>query len=165
MSFRKQAYLEVGGYENLPFSVTEDFTLLKAIHNLKKYKIIYPLDADSLVVSKPCPDFKSLYWQKKRWGVGGIESDIIGYLIMLWGYITHIAMLLTPFFFSFTALYLCFFKIFIDYFFTYNVFKKLKLKLKFLHFLAFEIYFIIYVIILPFIVFSNRRVLWKGREY
>ncbi|MEG8946057.1 glycosyltransferase [Rosettibacter firmus] len=165
MSYRKSAYDEVGGYESLPFSVTEDFNLLMAINRLKKYKIIYPLDAGALVTSKPCPDLKTLYWQKKRWGVGGIESDIIGYLIMLWGYITHVSMILTPFLFSFTALYLCFFKIFIDYFFIYPVYKKLNLKLKFKHFLAFEIYFIIYVIILPFIVFINPKVKWKGREY
>lgn len=165
MSYRKSAYEEVGGYESLPFSVTEDFKLLMAIHKLKKYKILYPLDSGALVVSKPCPDFKTLYWQKKRWGVGGIESDIVGYLIMLWGYITHVAMILTPFFFSYTALYLCFFKIFIDYFFVYPVYKKLNLKLKFSHFLAFEIYFIIYVIILPFIVLPNKKVIWKGREF
>ncbi len=31
MSYRKSAYLEVGGYEKIPFSVTEDFQLLMAI--------------------------------------------------------------------------------------------------------------------------------------
>lgn len=165
MSYRKSAYDEIGGYENLPFSVTEDFIMLMAIHKLKKYKIIYPLDPGGLVVSKPCPNIKTLYWQKKRWGVGGTESDIVGYLVMAWGYISHAAMLLTPFLFSFTALYLCIFKLFIDYFFVYPVFKKLKLKLKLTHFLAFEIYFIIYVILLPFIVLPNRKVKWKGREY
>jgi cellulose synthase/poly-beta-1,6-N-acetylglucosamine synthase-like glycosyltransferase len=136
-----------------------------AIHKLKKYKILYPLDAGALVVSKPCPDWETLYWQKKRWGVGGTESDIIGYLIMLWGYITHAAMILTPFLFSLTSLYLCFFKIFIDYFFVYPVYKRLNLKLKFNHFIAFEIYFIIYVLLLPFIVLPSKKVKWKGREF
>jgi len=165
MSYRKSAYEEVGGYENIPFSVTEDFNLLMAIHKLKKYKILYPLDAGALVVSKPCPDWQALYWQKKRWGVGGTESDIIGYLVMLWGYITHAAMILTPFLFSLTSLYLCFFKIFIDYFFVYPVYKRLNLKLRFNHFIAFEIYFIIYVLLLPFIVLPNKKVKWKGREF
>lgn len=165
MSFRKIAYEEVGGYESLNFSVTEDFNLLMAIHNLKKYKIIYPLDPGGLVVSKPCPDLKSLYWQKKRWGVGGAESDIIGYLVMVWGFITNAALLITPFFFSTSALYLCLLKLNLDFFFVFPVFNKLGLKLKFFHFLAFEVYFIIYVILLPFIVLSNRTVKWKGREF
>lgn len=165
MSYRKSAYLEVGGYENLKFSVTEDFNLLMAIHDLRKYKIIYPLDRGGLVTSKPCPDLKSLYWQKKRWGVGGIESDFIGYLVMVWGYISNLGLLLTPFFFSTTALYLCLLKLCIDYFFVLPVFNKLGLRMKILHFFAFEIYFILYVILLPFIVLPDRKVKWKGRDF
>lgn len=165
MSYRKSAYLEVGGYEKLKFSVTEDFNLLMAIHNLNKYKIIYPLDNGGLVTSKPCTNLKSLYWQKKRWGVGGIESDLIGYMVMVWGYISNLGLLLTPFFFSTTALYLCLLKLCIDYFFVLPVFNKLGLKIKIIHFFVFEIYFILYVILLPFIVLPDRKIKWKGREY
>ncbi len=165
MSYRKSAYLEVGGYENLPFSVTEDFNLLMAIHKLRKYKIIYPLDLGALVTSKACPDWQTLYWQKKRWGVGGLESDLTGYLVMLWGFLSNLCIILTPFIFSYTALYLCLFKIIIDYSFILPVYKKLKMKLKFIHFIAFEIYFIFYVILLPFLVFPKRKVKWKGRVY
>lgn len=165
MSYRKSAYDEVGGYKKLKFSVTEDFRLLMAINDLKKYKIIYPLDADGLVTSKACPDIKSLYWQKKRWGVGGAESDFIGYMVMFWGFLTHVCVLLTPFFFSESALYLCLLKFCIDYFFVAPVFKKLGLKLRISHFIAFELYFLIYVVLLPFIVLPNRTVKWKGREY
>lgn len=165
MSYRKSAYDEIGGYEKLKFSVTEDFNLLMAINNLKKYKIIYPLDSGGLVTSKACPDLKSLFWQKKRWGVGGAESDFIGYIVMLWGFLTHVCMLLTPFFFSTSALYLCLLKLCIDYFFVLPVYKRLNLKIRLSHFLAFEIYFIIYVVLLPFVVLPNRNIKWKGREF
>ncbi len=165
MSYRKSVYKEIGGYEGLPFSVTEDFNLLMAIHYLKKYKIIYPLDAGALVTSKACPDWRTLYWQKKRWGVGGMESDLIGYSVMVPGYIVHTAMLFLPFFFSMTGLYLTILKICVDYFFVKPVFNKLNLGMKFSHFIVFEIYFIIYVLVLPFIVLPNRKVKWKGRTY
>ncbi len=165
MAYRKSAYNEVGGYEKLKFSVTEDFNLLMAISKTKNCKIIYPLDEGTLVTSKPCADWKTLFWQKKRWGVGGMNSDFIGYLVMAWGFISHICMLLTPLFFIPTVLYLCLFKIFVDYFFVYPVFKKLKLTMKLSHFIAFEIYFIVYVILLPFFVLTNQKVKWKGREY
>lgn len=165
MSYRKQAYLDVGGYEGIPFSITEDFNLLREIDKLNKYKIKYPLDPGALVVSNPLPDWKSIYWQKKRWGVGGMESDLIGYLVFVWGYLTHALILLSPFFFSVNVLYLIFFKLAADYFFIYPVYKKLKLKLKIIHFLAFEIYLTVYVVLLPFIVLPNRRIKWKGRTY
>lgn len=165
MSYRKSVYDEIGGYKNLPFSITEDSKLQLAINKLNKYKMIYPLDPGGLVVSKPCPDLKTLYWQKKRWGVGGSKNDFIGFVVMAWGFISSGAMLLTPLFFSPTALYLCLFKIFADYFFVYPVFKRLNLNLKVFHFVAFEIYFIIYVVLLPFVVLRNPKVKWKGREY
>ncbi|MFA3783055.1 glycosyltransferase [Melioribacteraceae bacterium 4301-Me] len=165
MSYLKKAYDEVGGYESIPFSVTEDFSLLKAIHNLGKYKVIYPCDPGSLVTSKPCKDWKSLYWQKKRWGVGGIKNDYLGYLAVFTGYVTHLSIVLMPFIFSAVSLYLTFSKVALDYFFVKTVFNKLGMKLKIVQFFAFEIYFIIYVLVLPFVVLPSRKVMWKGRVY
>ena len=165
MSYKRKVYDEIGGYAKIPFSVTEDFKLLMAFHKLKKYKIIYPLDKGGLVTSKPCSDFKSLYHQKKRWGVGGIDSDIIGYLVMATGFLTHTAMLAVPFFFSLPALYILLFKIIIDYLFLYPVYKRLELLYKFKHFISFQIYFIAYVFALPFILLGSRQVEWKGRKF
>lgn len=165
MAYRKSAYEEVGGYENIPFSITEDMKLMMTIHALNKYKIIYPLDKDTLMVSKPLPTYKDIFWQKKRWGVGGVESKLYGYAIMASGYVAKICMLATPFLFSPAALYLTVFKIFTDYFFIKEIYRRLNLKAKLSHFIAFEIYFIIYVLLLPLIVLPNRKVKWKGREF
>lgn len=165
MSFLKKAYIEVGGYKNLPFSVTEDFTLVMAIFNLNKYKLIYPLDPYGIVVSKPCETMKELYKQKKRWAVGGLDSDIAGFSVMASGFIAKICMILTPFLFSFWSLFLSAIKVFIDFVYLFYLTKNLRLTKKLKYFAAFEIYFIIYVIALPFIVLFSRKVVWKGREY
>lgn len=165
MSFRKNAYKEVGGYENLPFSVTEDFTLLRAIYKLNKYKIIFPLDKDALVTSIPCSNLKQLYRQKKRWSVGGLGVPFRGFMIMFWGYLTHIGMLLTPIFFSPVWLYLIFFKIIIDFFVLYPIHLKLGISKNLKYFAVYQVYYIFYVLALPFIVLVSRKVIWKGREY
>jgi cellulose synthase/poly-beta-1,6-N-acetylglucosamine synthase-like glycosyltransferase len=165
MSFRKKAYEEFGGYEALPFSVTEDFTLLRAIYKLKKYKILFPLDRDALVTSMPCPNFKSLYHQKKRWAVGGLGVPVRGFLIMFWGYLTSLAIVLTPFFFSTVWMYLIFFKIIVDIFVLYPIHQKLGITKNLKYFAVYEIYYILYVLALPFIVLSSRKVIWKGRQY
>ena len=47
MAYRKSAYDEVGGYEGIAFSITEDMKLMASIHDLKKYKVIYPQDRDA----------------------------------------------------------------------------------------------------------------------
>lgn len=165
MSYRKSAYREIGGYEALPFSVTEDFNLLKAMFHLGKYKIIYPLEPAALVESKPCESFMSLFWQKKRWGVGGLDSDMRGFVVMASGYVANLATLLTPFFFSATSFYLAVFKISTDFFVLYPVLKKFNLTRKLRYFVSFEIYFIIYVLLLPILVLTSKKVVWKGRDY
>lgn len=165
MSYRKSVYDEIGGYASLKFSVTEDFNLLMVIHKLKKYKIIYPVDPGALVTSEPCSTFGSLYKQKKRWSVGGLESDIVGYLVMTTAFVTHACMILAPFLYSTSVLLLIAFKVFIDYFFLAPVYRKLNLKFNLKDYLIFEVYFIIYVLIVPFILLFNRKVEWKGRKY
>jgi cellulose synthase/poly-beta-1,6-N-acetylglucosamine synthase-like glycosyltransferase len=165
MSFRKKAYKETGGFENLPFSVTEDFLLLNSIHKLNKYDVIYPLTKDTLVISKPAESFKELFYQKKRWAVGGIDAPPLGLLLMGWAFLTNLFLLMTPFFFSAAWLYLAFFKIVIDYFVLMPVHQRLGLQKNLKYFPVFEIYYITYVLVLPFVILFNKKVKWKDRDY
>ena len=165
MSYRKSAYTEAGGYENLSFSVTEDSNLLLAIYNLKKYKLLYPLDRDALVTSVPCKDLKALLNQKKRWANGGLQVPVAGKIIMAWAFATNLCILLTALFFTAGCLYLAFFKLAIDYFVLYFVHKQLGIAKNLRYFLNFEVYYILYVLTLPIVLTLNRKVIWKGREY
>ena len=165
MSFRKKAYEETGGFENLPFSVTEDFLLLNSIYKLNKYKLIYPLHRDSLVESKPAISLSQLFNQKKRWAVGGIDTPALGFGLMLWSFLTNLFLILSPFFYSPVWLYLIIFKISIDFFVLIPIHQKLGLQKNLKYFLVFEIYYIIYVIILPFVLLFNKKVKWKDRVY
>lgn len=166
MSFLKKAYFEVGGYQNLPFSVTEDFNLIYAIYKLKKYKIILPLNPESLVTSAPVKDYKTLIKQKKRWGVGGLDVPARGYTIFVLGYLSNLGVLATLFFFnSFSWISIVLFKIFTDLMMVYLINKRLGIKSKVKYFPVFQLYYLIYVFILPFLVFFNKKVQWKGREY
>ncbi|MCF6268816.1 MAG: glycosyltransferase [Melioribacteraceae bacterium] len=165
MSYRKSAYDEVGGYENLKFSVTEDFRLLIAINNLKKYKIIYPVDKDALVTSKACKSVKELYHQKKRWSVGGLDSEPAGAVLISVSFLTNLMMFLSIIFFSKAIISLMAFKLIIDYFFIFPVHQKLGLKLKWIHFLLFELYYSLYVVMMPIILIFSRKVYWKEREF
>ena len=165
MSYRKQAYLDVGGYESLPFSVTEDSQLLNTIDKLNKYKIIYPLDVKALVNSLPCKNFKELYRQKKRWAIGGINVPLRGYFVMITAFIVNLFMILTPLFFSPVWLYLAVFKLAIDFFVLYPVHRVLGLTKNLKYFFVFQVYYIIYVLILPFALLKSRKVIWKSRKF
>lgn len=72
MAVRKEAYLAVGGYENIPFSLTEDFELHRHIL-MKGYLSIQVHLPDTKAVTLPLPDLKTLLHQRKRWMSGAME--------------------------------------------------------------------------------------------
>jgi 1,2-diacylglycerol 3-beta-glucosyltransferase len=166
LSFRKSAYDSVGGYRKLKFSVTEDYTVVQAIVGLKKWKYLYPIDIHHLVESKACPDFQSLIRQKHRWGKGGLDMKPAGLSIMIIGFLMHLC--------PFIMLYLggviesaaaLSIKLIFDYIFLYNVLNRLGRKDDLRWFHWFELYFIPYVLLLPFLVLFGGKVKWKGREF
>ncbi|MBT8380505.1 MAG: glycosyltransferase [Ignavibacteria bacterium] len=165
MSFGRKVYEETGGFKNLPFSITEDFLLLKSIHKLKKFKVIYPVDRSGLVISKPSKTIKELFNQKKRWAVGGLDATLLGKLLMFWAFAANLFILLTPFLFSMVWLYLIFFKVATDLFALVPIHQKLGLQKNLKYFPVFQIYFIIYTFVLPFIILFSKKIKWKDRVY
>ena len=166
LSFRKSAYNQIGGYRKLKFSVTEDYTVVQAIVGLNKWNYLYPIDLNHLVESKSCPNFRSLIRQKHRWGKGGLDMKPAGLAIMVIGFLMH----LSPFVILFwngvlqTAIALTV-KFIADYIFLYKILQRIDRKEDLRWFYWFEIYFIIYVLLLPFLVFFGGKVKWKGREF
>jgi len=165
MAFRKKVYVETGGFAKIPFSVTEDFALITNIDNLKKYDLIYPLDSKNIVTSKPLLKLKEIFWQKKRWSVGGMKMDFIGLTITGIAFLTNTLLILSPIFINSNVISLIFFKILTDYLFLYSTHKQLKLKITWKGFLAFELYFMLYILTMPFIITFSQKVKWKGREF
>jgi 1,2-diacylglycerol 3-beta-glucosyltransferase len=166
LSFRKSAYDQIGGYRQLKFSVTEDYTVVQAIVGSKKWKYSYPIDPKHLVESKPCSNLLTLLRQKHRWGKGGLDMKPAGFAIMVIGFFMH----LSPFVMLYwggvvqaaTALMI---KFIADYIFLHKILKQLDRTDELRWFYWFELYFIIYVMLLPFLVFFGGKVKWKGREF
>jgi cellulose synthase/poly-beta-1,6-N-acetylglucosamine synthase-like glycosyltransferase len=166
LSFRKSVYDQVGGYRKLKFSVTEDYTVVQAIVGLNEWKYIYPIDLKHLVESKSCPNFRSLIRQKHRWGKGGLDMKPVGLAIMVVGFLMHIfpfVMLVWGGIVQAAAALMI--KFIADYVFLYQILNRLDRKEDLRWFAWFEIYFLIYVLLLPFLVFFGGKVKWKGREF
>ncbi len=72
MAFTKAAYQSIGGYENLPFSITEDYALFSALRK-KGFSTSQLITNDTLVYSQPITTLKGLLRQRKRWLVGGLD--------------------------------------------------------------------------------------------
>lgn len=72
MSVRKSAYQEIGGYEKLQFSVTEDLSLLLNIYRAG-HKVHYICDKGTCIKTKPVRSFGEYISQHKRWSLGGLD--------------------------------------------------------------------------------------------
>ncbi|WP_018620842.1 glycosyltransferase family 2 protein [Spirosoma luteum] len=81
MAVSKEAYNAVGGYESLPFSVTEDYTLFRAIL-AKGYGFQTLLSESVLARTEPVGTFTAFLQQRKRWmrGATALPGWIVGFL-------------------------------------------------------------------------------------
>lgn len=166
MSFRRQAYEDVGGYQGVGFSVTEDFALFKAISYETDWVVRYPVRKSTLVWSEPCETLQALYSQKKRWGRGGLDIHPIGFAIMSVGFLMNAAIMILPFlgFPLWTWLIGVIGKILGDAYLLAHPLKVLGQRRLFRYFFLFELYYLIYVTVLPFVVVLGGRVVWKDRK-
>lgn len=166
LSFRKSAYHGVGGYQNLPFSVTEDFILFRAIVQSGAWDYLCPIDPEVLVTSQPCQSWRELVRQKHRWGKGGLDMKLSGLMVMVVGFGLNALLLLSLLWGGFGwFIGGLTFKAAADFTFLHAVVRRLQRPDLLRYFVAFETYFVTYVLFLPFVVFFGGRVLWKGRSY
>jgi len=166
LSVRKSVYEEIGGYENIAFSVTEDLALLRTINKIGKYKIKYPIDNKCVVETAPCKSFKELYNQKRRWFRGGLGISLLGYILGFELFLMN-TILLTGFFWMNLKLYsiLIIIKAISELLIMLPLNYEIRIKNIFYYFPFFEIYFAIYGLSLPFTFITNRKIFWKERNH
>lgn len=75
MVISREAYLKCGGFAALPFSMTEDLEISKAICNAG-YKIRHQVSAHFLVKTKAEKGLQALLRQRKRWMAGAMTLSI-----------------------------------------------------------------------------------------
>jgi cellulose synthase/poly-beta-1,6-N-acetylglucosamine synthase-like glycosyltransferase len=165
ISVRRAAYEDVGGYRNIPFSVTEDYALFQAIWRKKPWKVRFPLHRDLLVMSEPCPNFRSWWRQKHRWVKGGEGLKAIGYLIFIIGLLAHAAMVLALFFLPLgAACAVIGIKWSADLLIILPVLARTRMQALLKYFPIYEVYLVFFIFSMP-VMMAQKNVKWKGRVY
>lgn len=93
MLITRDAYEAVGGYESLPFSVTEDYELFRAVL-ARGFGWLNLFEPAVLAESLPMPTWRGLLHQRRRWlrGVEGLPWHIQLGLIYYAGYYPALAL-------------------------------------------------------------------------
>ena len=165
VSIRRAAYDAVGGYEVIPFSVTEDYALVHTIYQNTKYRVVFPINPGTVVISSACRTFHHLYHQKQRWGAGGLDMVFRGKAIMTIGWLAKLGMVGMAFLLQGKFFLIDIAAIgFIELLYLWKPLSRFKKTALLKYFFAFEIYFTIYVLIIPFIAYFRKNVVWKERN-
>jgi cellulose synthase/poly-beta-1,6-N-acetylglucosamine synthase-like glycosyltransferase len=165
MLITRQAYESTGGYENMPFSITEDIQLFNEV--LKQgYTSINVFKPETLAVTQPIKTFKALLHQRKRWMRGTthlpafmkvfftIYASFYLFLLLAFWYL--------PFGFGLGILGL---KMFFQSMFLVKCLRIVNRSLRFSDFLYFEFYQVIIAATLLLFYFLPVKVNWKDRQY
>lgn len=166
MGLRREAYEAVGGYPALPFSVTEDYELCRAIDALPDWTSRFRIERESYVATLPMPTFRGAYNQRSRWARGGLGRglEIVGiYAVMTLAHLLPLIGLVVAPLVSVLALGA-------KWFAEFSVLQALrrrvgKPRFRLRSFFAFEAFMTFYTITLPLDLLLHRRIRWKGRKW
>ncbi|TAL68947.1 MAG: glycosyltransferase [Bacteroidetes bacterium] len=164
LSVRKSDFVQLGGFENIKFSMTEDLALQQAVFNNNR-KIRYLISDDSSVETLPCKTFKEYLKQQHRWALGGLDlgwraAIFVISSIALWiGLITSLIFCELAWFFA-----ILFTRFVFDFILIFSSLKRLnKLKLS-IWIIPSAVVFILMELFVPFLLL-DRETVWKGQVF
>jgi cellulose synthase/poly-beta-1,6-N-acetylglucosamine synthase-like glycosyltransferase len=162
-AFRRKAYVDVGGFKTLGFSLTEDMLLLQAIYKTKRWKIVYPLNNKNKIYSKPSETIKNFYQQRKRWVLGGKTTHWWAYFISTVSLFTHIiTILLFAAGFWIKGILIAVTILIADLTILVRILNRIKRFDLFKYILAFKLFYTIYSILFSIVLLVSKKVEWKG---
>ncbi|MCK9481105.1 MAG: glycosyltransferase [Bacteroidia bacterium] len=165
MAITAEAYRRSGGYENLPFSITEDYKLFKIVHALG-YKIRNPINPQTVLSCDPIPTFYDWLHQRKRWMRGGMELPFIWKSLMLVLAIYYIAMIWIAFTNPPLWLAIWFAKFILQSLQLMTTSRLVGQKSpSLLNMLLYDLYLYIAIPIMAIFYLTPTKIEWKGRKY
>ncbi|MDR0926759.1 MAG: glycosyltransferase [Ignavibacteria bacterium] len=164
ISITRAAYYELGGFEHLEFSVTEDYVLLNAIFNAG-YEIRYLCNKESVVETLPVKTFREYLTQRHRWSLGAIDLGWKAFLYVFSSACLWFAMILSlcigNYYLFGLSVILRFLGDALILFPVFNILEKQNLKKG----IPFSVCFYCLIeLILPFTLLS-KSVNWKGQKF
>lgn len=160
-----KAYKAVGGYAKLPFSITEDYALYKAVAD-KGFKVLQYPNPETMVHSKPLATIKGVLKQRKRWLTGGLELPFYYHVMMFIFGAWYIALPVLFFINWQLALALMLIKDFIQLFQIIIINSHLKIKEEnFVQVMTYDLYLFLMIPLTSFYFLLPVSNTWKGRKY
>lgn len=164
MVISREAYFKGGGFAGIPFSLTEDLEISRAVAKAG-FTIRHQVSEDFLVRTKAEKDWHSLLRQRKRWMAGAMTLSIP------WNILLGLQFLFFPTVLALIALdwksglFLCGAKIFVQGLFLSFFAGKSSRKISVFHLIVFDFYQIQSLSLTILYYFWPGQTQWKSRNY
>lgn len=163
MGIRKDVYFSIGGYENIPFSVTEDYELFKKVHS-NDFVIKTLFNKKNLSYTYPLKNFQELLRQRKRWTTGSFKNNLKYLMKFNFNSLQLVLIILLGIYNIYLALLIYFLMWIKDLYEIKRAYSELSLKFK-LSTSFYTSYKLLSNFLYFFNQFSSSTVEWKGRNY
>ena len=165
MLVTREAYESTGGYEQMPFSITEDVQLFNAVLQ-KGYQFKNVYHKDVLAETAPTPDLSALMHQRKRWMKGAMHLPFyLRFILIFYG---SFYLFMIPFFWRVpfaVALSVLLLKWIYQTIFLKVCLHRLQKKAPLTDLILFEGYQLLISTVSVIFFFLPFKVIWKGRKY
>jgi 1,2-diacylglycerol 3-beta-glucosyltransferase len=165
MAFRREAYLDVGGYPGVPESVTEDYALFEAISRSTSWQARLDPALDLRNETEPVESIAAMFSQRRRWARGALAASpvaVLFYAIVLGAHALPLFILPTA---MGAATMLILAKVAIDVFVAASMMGRKNVGLLASAFLPHQLWLFSYVLALPFVLAFHPDIRWKGRTH
>lgn len=164
LAIRQSTYNEIGGYSSIPFSITEDYALLKEVMNRGKVAS-YITDANATVSTKPCNSFLDLISQLRRWARGGLDLKWVAVYFVLSSvavWLSLITTLVYHYYLLFAIVLMV--RLFGDFLLIYPSLKGIGKSSLIKWSLPAVAFFLILELLIPPLLI-NSKITWKGQTF
>lgn len=165
MGFRREAYEAVGGFASLPYSVTEDYTLFRAVRRHARWRVRLVLDASLENRTEPLRTLRDVFSQRRRWARGGLHTGPAGYLLYLFVWMVHASIAAGLILAPGAGLAALAVKSGADAAVLHTAARHVTIRRPWARFPLFEAYLFGYLILLPFSLAAAPTISWRGRHY
>ncbi len=164
MMVTKEAYEAIGGYESIPFSITEDLEIFKQIKR-KGFNVVQLYEPGVLAYTQPIHSFGGLMHQRKRWMKGAVQLPF-SIVALLFIQAMYLPLLVGVAWLNIElALVILIFKIGIQSVFIILGLTATKQDVPWLHLFFYEFYSWLITLSSSLFYLIPFRVKWKGRKY
>jgi cellulose synthase/poly-beta-1,6-N-acetylglucosamine synthase-like glycosyltransferase len=165
MLVTRAAYEATGGYENMPFSVTEDVQLFKAVTR-QKFKTCNIFHPGVLAFSTPAGNWAQLLHQRKRWMQGIWHLPwYMSCVLIIYASFYAFCLPFVAYTTGWVVLSIFLAKLFLQTLFINRCLARLNLRYRLDRIILFEFYAIFVSLITILFFLLPFKVKWKERKY